>query len=319
VSDPAEFAEDLHDRFQIAHAAGHLIWLRAALDAEANTRGRLRAFAHAAELGHSPAPTIDAVAKSLNLVLPRDVQTAFASENFRRKEIRGLLQRRNPAAAGPQPVAMPDWVTATYEILKDWASKGEGAAARTVLDAVREAFDEAIPAFLGIGLSAASTNGEYPPENNAKLRDGEPDRESARGADRVELNELRHANEERTQALEDVQEQLRARYSEIVTLTRMLASETAAARKFERNAKRLGGIAQALERGTASGGISKWLDSILPWSSHLRRAKRIIEREGLFDGEAYLRANADVQNVGIDPLRHYLAHGASEGRPLGIE
>ncbi len=40
----------------------------------------------------------------------------------------------------------------------------------------------------------------------------------------------------------------------------------------------------------------------------------------LFDSEYYLAANEDVRSSGEDPLRHYLAHGAVEGRlPFALE
>ena len=40
----------------------------------------------------------------------------------------------------------------------------------------------------------------------------------------------------------------------------------------------------------------------------------------LFDTEYYLAANEDVRNSGEDPLRHYLAHGAVEGRlPFAVD
>ncbi len=34
----------------------------------------------------------------------------------------------------------------------------------------------------------------------------------------------------------------------------------------------------------------------------------------VFDREFYLRTNPDVAAAGIDPVRHYLKHGAAEGR-----
>src|SRR5688572_26439653 len=44
-----------------------------------------------------------------------------------------------------------------------------------------------------------------------------------------------------------------------------------------------------------------------------------IERSGLFDGAEYLRLHPDVAASGIDPLAHYVRHGAMEGRvPGGI-
>lgn len=39
-----------------------------------------------------------------------------------------------------------------------------------------------------------------------------------------------------------------------------------------------------------------------------------IKRAGLFDAAFYLERYPDVRGAGIDPLRHYLRHGAAEGR-----
>jgi hypothetical protein len=39
-----------------------------------------------------------------------------------------------------------------------------------------------------------------------------------------------------------------------------------------------------------------------------------IKRSGLFDAAFYLRRYPDVRKAGINPLRHYLRHGAAEGR-----
>lgn len=395
ISDPSEFAKDLYERFEIEQRIGHLIWLRAALDAEANSRGRLRAFAHAAQLSQ-PAATLNSLAKTLKLTFPRDVQTTFASKDFRLKEFRKLVRRSESAPSGARASATADWVTNTHYTLTDWASNGEKREAGTSLDSIRNAFDEAVPIFLGVGESPAPKSAKLreleqklealqsklrrteeasrlteeeanlnvsKAETRARLaeqatkeieiylkgrishlesalaqRMAEVDEtwqslddarreisavkqelESARDAARIEVTELREANADGKQALDNAQEELRARYGEIVTLTRMLASETSAARKFERSARRLGAIAHTFERGATRGRIARWPDWILPWRWHLRRIKRSIEREGLFDSGAYLGANPDVESAGVDPLRHYLCHGASEDRPLGIE
>lgn len=39
-----------------------------------------------------------------------------------------------------------------------------------------------------------------------------------------------------------------------------------------------------------------------------------LSRKGLFDADAYMAQNPDVTDSGIDPLRHYIIHGLSEGR-----
>lgn len=43
----------------------------------------------------------------------------------------------------------------------------------------------------------------------------------------------------------------------------------------------------------------------------------VIRDSGLFDGDWYLRRYPDVRKKGADPLKHYLRHGASEGRDPG--
>jgi hypothetical protein len=43
-------------------------------------------------------------------------------------------------------------------------------------------------------------------------------------------------------------------------------------------------------------------------------ARRAIRRSNLFDGAWYLAVNPDVADGGMDPLDHYLRHGAEEGR-----
>jgi hypothetical protein len=44
------------------------------------------------------------------------------------------------------------------------------------------------------------------------------------------------------------------------------------------------------------------------------RAVRTITRSGRFDRDWYIKNNPDVGELGIDPIRHYVAYGASEGR-----
>ena len=50
----------------------------------------------------------------------------------------------------------------------------------------------------------------------------------------------------------------------------------------------------------------------LPWA--MRKGSERALRQGVFDAEFYLAKYADVREAGIDPLRHYVEHGAAEGR-----
>ena len=52
--------------------------------------------------------------------------------------------------------------------------------------------------------------------------------------------------------------------------------------------------------------------SRLPWA--LRREEEQSRRQGVFDPDFYLEKYPDVRAAGLDPLRHYVMHGAAEGR-----
>ena len=45
-----------------------------------------------------------------------------------------------------------------------------------------------------------------------------------------------------------------------------------------------------------------------------RRNRHLIDKSGLFDAHWYLSQYPDVQRAGLDPIEHYLRHGAAEGR-----
>jgi len=54
-----------------------------------------------------------------------------------------------------------------------------------------------------------------------------------------------------------------------------------------------------------------------PSSSRQSKQYRLIKQSDLFDAAWYLTKNADVASSGMDPVRHYLVHGAREGRDPG--
>jgi hypothetical protein len=161
VSDPAEAAEDLNESLDIELEAGQLLWLRSFLDGEAQSRGRLRAFLGAAPLSQQPAKTVNSLAETLQLAFPRDVESTLASDDACLRQFRDLSRRSDEKQASRMsPLGTVEWVSVTHEILRDWAANGEKTDARPVLDAIREAFDEAVPIFVGIGQGSAARNAE---------------------------------------------------------------------------------------------------------------------------------------------------------------
>ena len=72
--------------------------------------------------------------------------------------------------------------------------------------------------------------------------------------------------------------------------------------------------AAALEIARAAGLITGAGTSTVRRRLHLMWRAARVKRSGLFDAEWYLRHYTDVAASGIDPLRHYVQFGASEGR-----
>ncbi|MBS0481858.1 MAG: methyltransferase domain-containing protein [Proteobacteria bacterium] len=60
---------------------------------------------------------------------------------------------------------------------------------------------------------------------------------------------------------------------------------------------------------------SGWRD-FLPFVFRRKQELRRLARANLFDAERYNTLNADVRAEGMDPLRHYILHGLSEGRKI---
>src|SRR4051794_10843630 len=61
------------------------------------------------------------------------------------------------------------------------------------------------------------------------------------------------------------------------------------------------------------------LPRLLGWARLLsivrrRKATHAIVNSGLFDRHWYLENNPDIARAGVDPIQHYLLHGAREGR-----
>jgi hypothetical protein len=57
----------------------------------------------------------------------------------------------------------------------------------------------------------------------------------------------------------------------------------------------------------------RWWALLLP-SWRRNREMQLLLADGLFDAESYLAHYPDVQQAGMDPLRHYIWHGMGEGR-----
>ena len=94
-------------------------------------------------------------------------------------------------------------------------------------------------------------------------------------------------------------DQLKEAMEEIVRLR-------AAEHKVHQLMRQMDALKRILPRLTARGKLRSRL-CLYPW-------RRIIVKSNLFDVDYYLESNPDVRQAGADPIKHYLLHGAAEGR-----
>lgn len=105
---------------------------------------------------------------------------------------------------------------------------------------------------------------------------------------------------------------LAERFSEIATMTRLLAEKEGEAERAEW----LREVSAVLLNGSGSASLKGRLAALLPAPIRLKKQKARLRKAGIFDPEAYLAAHPDVAEAGLDPLRHYINHGMAEGRQL---
>lgn len=104
-----------------------------------------------------------------------------------------------------------------------------------------------------------------------------------------------------------VEARLSERFAELSTLTSLL-------RQRDDDLGNATAQADWLRRLNAcQSSFPKWW-SLLPTSMRKERENERLQSDGVFDKETYLARYPDVAAAGVDPLRHYLTHGMSEGR-----
>lgn len=107
--------------------------------------------------------------------------------------------------------------------------------------------------------------------------------------------------------LRSAEDDLRARYAELATLTRLLKSAETQQRKAVKNSEWL------IEMNRVLSGSPRWW-ALLP--SPWRRNKELarLKSRKLFDAAGYLERYPDVAADGQDPVVHFMNHGMHEGR-----
>jgi predicted nucleic acid-binding Zn-ribbon protein len=147
------------------------------------------------------------------------------------------------------------------------------------------------------------------------LDDGEAEHarlQKALAARAVEIERLEDRQASREQALAEHAEKFEKLTGDLGQLTRLIESERADFRRErqaseERHSKSIAMFGQI---------VANLASTALPWrkAAISSRWGRYLIEAGLFDPAWYLKNNPDVAAAGVDPIKHYLSHGAVEGR-----
>lgn len=154
LRNPLEVAASLEARDDMHRDLGILLWLRHVLDAEQGSRGRRRIFFSYVDLLENWAGLADHMQQIFGITWPRSpVQASADVEAFLDRDNRHYVQSTNNVLSNP---ALSDWVRNTYDILIRWASQGEVADDRAVLDDIRAQLNAAGPVFAQLTRAVSS-------------------------------------------------------------------------------------------------------------------------------------------------------------------
>lgn len=113
-------------------------------------------------------------------------------------------------------------------------------------------------------------------------------------------------------AMAVAEQKLADRFSEIAQLIAMLADESVKVDQAHVNAKWLRSALQL------AASFPKWW-AIMPQKWRRKREHARYRKSELFDAKKYLESYPDVEEYGMDPVRHYILHGMEEGRTIAWE
>ncbi|MFO1098525.1 MAG: hypothetical protein U1E81_09775 [Xanthobacteraceae bacterium] len=145
VRNPSDVAASLEKRDGMEPSVGQLLWLRHMLDAEFNSRGFSRAFIRYDELLVRWHAVTRQLGDDWGITWPRQ-STAVKSaiDNFLAETHRHHETDDGHFLANPR---LSRWIRSTFEIFDRWTRGNIYETDSNELDRIREAFEEAIPAF----------------------------------------------------------------------------------------------------------------------------------------------------------------------------
>lgn len=228
IRNPLEVAKSVNKVHFIDNNISHLIWIRHVLDAEYYSRGLRRAFTTYDKLISNWSALAVVLQERLDISWPSMSAISgtkvdgFLDSSIRHHEEPPENVLSNPLLAG--------WLRDTFAIMLRWAADGEAISDHATLDAIRQAFNAAGPAFASITHSLAEEVRRAQDlqgvleatRNELVLAEGQilTDAEHVTASDSIEQivmerDEARHANEATIQRMATEAQELHDRLAHI--------------------------------------------------------------------------------------------------------
>ena len=340
---PVEVARSVQRREGLPLPHGCVAWLRCVLEAEHQTRGHPRAFLSYGDLLADPRAAIERVVAALPVDWPRTLdEIAGEIREFVEPGLRHQVAERSAIdALGDRS----PWLRQALSYCEALAHAGDDCVL-TRLDALRAEFDAAdalfTPAYKHDGL--AEVAGMRGPRAGSRRESGRHQAEVA--ALRRSLSEREQVVAESAKRIAALDQARAAAEAQVAALDHALAERHAHERALADALARSDALASSLQstiaamRRSTSWRLTVPLRSVegllgrlryrgavyalmLAWTALKSRSPaplrewrdaRLIARSDLFDAGWYQRSNPDIAVGGADPVRHYVALGAREGR-----
>ena len=314
VRNPLEVAASLARRDEFSQPKGILLWLRHVLDAERDTRGHPRAFLQYEQLLRDWRRSMDAISERIGLSWPRGGhRVEVEMERYLLPDERHHNYSLEELGARREVV---DWVKETYSLLLQACTSGEPDGDR--LDELGAAVAEADLAYGSVLAEQELEASER--ENRLASELEEHQARAAKLTQRIEQLEERERMLESERRAEQAAARRRdaATYAELKELRGEAERAREAVREL-RDARLTRRIQRAWRRQPTPGKrrsrsasqLASWL--LNPRSQGSPRNVRefmALRRSPLFDRAFYLRRNPDVASAGMNPVMHYIEHGA---------
>ena len=320
LRNPLEVAASLERRDGFSSSKGLLLWLRHMLDAEHDTRGHPRVFVSYSEVLRDWRASAQVIAESAGLSWAgKDVHSTPEMDRYISADERHHKFATDQLSTRSDVV---EWVTEAYLLLLD-ACGSNTAPDPARLDELGRAVADADLAY-GPVLAESKRQTQELLERSKAAIESRDARLGSLEAERVKLVAKLETLSVLRGEVDQLTRESRRTHAAVRDLSQLfesLRTDVAALREAH-DATLTRRIARSLRnKGRRAGRAVRSLMQLGSWILNPASAGKprqawewlVLRRSGLLDAEFYLSRNLDVAAADMNPLMHYIEHGARAG------